>query len=39
LQWTIARGYEGVDFMRGSEGYKYRFGARDRKLLWVRLER
>ena len=39
LQWAIARGYEGVDFMRGAEGYKYRFGARDRELLWVRLER
>ncbi len=39
LQWAIARGYEGVDFMRGPEGYKYRFGARDRELFWMLLER
>ena len=37
LQWAIAQGYTELDFMRGPETYKYRFGARNRELRWVRL--
>ncbi len=37
LQWAIARKYAILDFMRGAEGYKFRFGARRRNLYWTRL--
>lgn len=39
IQWAIARGYKALDFMRGDEAYKYRFGAHRRELYWVLLER
>ncbi len=38
IQWAIARGYRAVDFMRGDETYKYRFGAQRRPLYWVLME-
>lgn len=30
IQWAIAQGREELDFMRGDEAYKYRFGGVDR---------
>ena len=38
LQWAIEHGREGFDFMRGSEEYKYKFGAVDRTVMRVRIE-
>jgi CelD/BcsL family acetyltransferase involved in cellulose biosynthesis len=38
IQEAISRGLKEFDFLRGSESYKYRWGARDREtyrvLLW-----
>ena len=39
LQWTIANNYQEFDFMRGNEDYKYRFGAVDRFIRHISLER
>lgn len=39
LQWAIAREYKELDFMRGPETYKYRFGAQNRTLTWIRLHK
>ncbi|MFN3741963.1 MAG: GNAT family N-acetyltransferase [Anaerolineales bacterium] len=39
LQWACAHGRSEFDFMRGNEEYKYRFGARDRYVMWLTLER
>ena len=33
IQWAIENGYEALDFMRGDEDYKYRFGAVDRYVM------
>ncbi|GIX46564.1 MAG: glycosyl transferase [Candidatus Tectimicrobiota bacterium] len=33
IRSAIARGFQAFDFLRGSEAYKYRFGATDRPLL------
>jgi len=32
VQWAIEQGIQAVDFMRGDEVYKYRFGGRDRQI-------
>jgi CelD/BcsL family acetyltransferase involved in cellulose biosynthesis len=37
IQEAIREGLRVYDFLRGSEGYKYRFGARDRELFRLRL--
>ena len=39
IQWCIENGREALDFMRGDEVYKYRFGGIDRFVLRVQLER
>ncbi len=39
IQWSIAQGREVLDFMRGDETYKYRFGGQDRHVLRIRLTR
>ena len=39
LQWACEHGRSEFDFMRGNEEYKYRFGARDRLVMRVRLIR
>ncbi len=39
LQWAIANQRKTVDFMRGDETYKYRFGARDRHVVQATLMR
>ena len=39
LQWANEQGREVFDFMRGDESYKYKFGAVDRFVMRVRLER
>ena len=36
LQWACENGRSEFDFMRGKEEYKYRFGARDRRVMRVR---
>ena len=33
IQWAISNGREALDFMRGDEEYKYRFGAVDRHVV------
>jgi len=33
IQWAISNGREALDFMRGDEDYKYRFGAVDRHVV------
>lgn len=38
LQLAIEQGKEEFDFMRGDEGYKYKFGAVDRHILRVTVE-
>jgi CelD/BcsL family acetyltransferase involved in cellulose biosynthesis len=30
IQWAIKNDRKGIDFLRGDEAYKYRFGAEDR---------
>jgi len=39
LRWAIENGRSELDFMRGGEGYKYRFGAVDRRVMRVTLRR
>nr|BAL53197.1 hypothetical conserved protein [uncultured Chloroflexota bacterium] len=39
LQWACTYGRSEFDFMRGNEEYKYRFGARDRYVMRLSLER
>ncbi len=39
IQMAIQEGREVYDFLRGREGYKYDFGARDRELYSLRLSR
>ena len=39
IQWSIENGYEGLDFMRGDEDYKYRFGGVDRFVERVQITR
>jgi CelD/BcsL family acetyltransferase involved in cellulose biosynthesis len=39
LQWANEQGYEAFDFMRGDEEYKYRFGAVDRFVMRVTVEK
>ncbi len=39
LKWANENGRSAFDFMRGNEEYKYRFGAIDRFVMRVRLER
>lgn len=39
LQWAIEHGRAEFDFMRGNEEYKYRFGARDRFVMRVKVAR
>ncbi|MBN2555605.1 MAG: GNAT family N-acetyltransferase [Anaerolineales bacterium] len=39
IQWGIQNRRTELDFMRGGEQYKYRFGGKDRKILRVRIER
>ncbi len=39
LQWACEHGRSEFDFMRGNEEYKYRFGARDRSVMRVRVLR
>ena len=38
IQWCIENGREALDFMRGDEVYKYRFGGVDRYVLRVQIE-
>lgn len=37
LQWACEHGRTELDFMRGDEAYKYRFGAVDRRVMRARL--
>ncbi len=39
IQWGIENGYEALDFMRGDEDYKYRFGGVNRFVQRVQIER
>jgi CelD/BcsL family acetyltransferase involved in cellulose biosynthesis len=39
IQWCIENGRETLDFMRGDEDYKYRFGGINRYVLRAQLER
>jgi CelD/BcsL family acetyltransferase involved in cellulose biosynthesis len=39
IQWAIETGHATVDFMRGDEGYKYRFGAADTRLYRTQISR
>jgi len=39
IQWSIENGRKALDFMRGDEVYKYRFGGVDRFVLRVQLNR
>jgi CelD/BcsL family acetyltransferase involved in cellulose biosynthesis len=39
IQWCIDNGRETLDFMRGDEDYKYRFGGINRYVLRAQLER
>ena len=39
IQWAISNGREALDFMRGDEEYKYRFGAVDRHVVKAALTR
>lgn len=39
LQWACTHGRSEFDFMRGNEEYKYRFGARDRYVMQLTLQR
>ncbi|MEW6505619.1 MAG: GNAT family N-acetyltransferase [Chloroflexota bacterium] len=38
IRWAIENRYREFDFMRGGEDYKYRFGARQRCVMRVRLQ-
>ena len=39
IQWSIEHGRSELDFMRGDEIYKYRFGGQDRFVLRVQVYR
>ena len=39
LQWACEHGRTEFDFMRGNEEYKYRFGAKDRMVMRVKIVR
>jgi len=39
LQWANEKGRAAFDFMRGDEEYKYRFGATDRFVMRVKIEK
>ncbi len=39
LKWANEQKYEVFDFLRGDENYKYRFGATDRTIVRVAIER
>lgn len=39
LQWACEHGRSEFDFMRGNEEYKYRFGAKERKVMRIRAVR
>ncbi len=39
LKWACEHGRSEFDFMRGNEEYKYRFGARDRWVMRLKVER
>ncbi len=39
IEWAIANGRSTFDFLRGSEAYKYRFGARDTMIYKMHLAR
>jgi len=39
IQWCIANGRTELDFMRGDENYKYRFGGINRHVMWARVIR
>ncbi len=39
IQWGIENGYEALDFMRGDEDYKYRFGGVNRFVERVQIRR
>lgn len=39
LKWSIERGREAFDFMRGDESYKYRFGGVDRFVVRAQVRR
>ena len=39
LQWACENGRAEFDFMRGNEEYKYRFGAKDRSVMRVKVVR
>ena len=39
IQWAIENGYEELDFMRGDEEYKYRFGATNRDVMRATITR
>lgn len=39
LQWACEHGRTEFDFMRGNEEYKYRFGAKDRSVMRVKVVR
>ncbi len=39
IQWAIEHGRQSYDFMRGDEEYKYRFGAKDRRVMRLQVRR
>lgn len=39
IQWAIAQGVQEVDFMRGDESYKYKFGGINRHIMRCMLEK
>ena len=39
IQWACEHGRTELDFMRGNEEYKYRFGAKDRAVMRVKVAR
>ena len=39
IQWACEHGRAEFDFMRGNEAYKYRFGAKDRSVMRVKIVR
>ena len=39
IQWCIENGREALDFMRGDEDYKYRFGGVDRFVMRLQIQR
>jgi len=39
IQWGMENGIQKVDFMRGNESYKYKFGGTDRYVMRVKLQK